>query len=117
MTINDTDTGTQMVTRAPSRPWKPSTDRRLVWVGGHLGELLAVVVCVVPAVWADPAWWLPVAAVGVGWAVNEARLMRRTAKRGGVLTQAPPAGTDSASPAPDVGGDVPGDVEDTREPA
>jgi hypothetical protein len=118
MTFNDTDMGTQVVARAPGRPWKPSTDRRLVWVGGHLGELLAVVVCVVLAVWADPAWWLAVAAVGVGWAVNEARLMRLAAARGGVLTRAPRAGTDTASPAPgNAGGDIPGDVEDTREPA
>lgn len=118
MTINDTGPGTQMVTRSPGRPWKPSTDRRLLWVGGHLGELVLVGVPAALSVTAHPLWLLPTVLVVAGWAANEVRLTRTAAKRGGALTRAPRAGTDTASPAPgNAGGDIPGDVEDTREPA
>ena len=106
--------------RAPGQPWSPRTDRVARWIGGHLLELVPIVVFLALAVTVHVAWAVLAGLVGGVWAVHEIEVARKAAAgRRGVLTADRGPGTDTASPTPASvrGGDVPGDVEDTREPA
>lgn len=119
----DNDTTVEVaavVRRAPGQPWSPRTDRVARWIGGHLLELVPIVVFLALAVTVHLAWAVLAGLVGGVWAVHELEVARKAAgARHGVLTTERGPGTDTASPTPDVvrGVGTPGDVEDTREPA
>ena len=106
---------------SPGQPWSPRTDRVARWIGGHLLELVPIVVFLALAVTVHVAWAVLAGLVGGVWAVHDegGNLRKAAAGRRGVLTADRGPGTDTASPTPASvrGGDVPGDVEDLREPA
>lgn len=53
------------------------SDRVVVWIGWHLGELVGVGVPAVLAVAVHPLWAVPAGLVAAGWIANEIRVARQ----------------------------------------